>query len=120
MGSDSLARQEIDLRSKWLSEWTGQVTRVEPATGSTTGVPDTFLINAKSAGWLEFKVVGNGGTFEIRTPQRRWHRHFMEYSTASGFCILSTQGFWLINSRAAIEGQHVVGDCLPWDSAPGL
>ena len=112
-----MTRQEIVLRSNFLSEWTGQVTRVEPATGSTTGAPDVFLINQHCAGWVEFKSLDTGGKFEMRPAQRRWHRDFSQYSNASAFCILSTQGFWLINSKFALEDCRVIGSCIPWRSA---
>ena len=113
-------RPEIKLRAQWLTEWAGQVTRIEPTVGSTPGTPDTFLINDIIAGWVEFKTVGAGGEFEIRKEQLRWHRDFSRYSPFSTFCILSVQGWWLVPSIIALETPFVFGHPVPWEHTTGL
>lgn len=114
-----MGREEFKLRSRWLANWRGMVTRFEPTTGSTSGAPDIHVANVAVAGFLEFKVVEPCGTFEIRPSQRVWHSKYASILPNSCFCVLSQQGFWLIPSKIAMKVQKVAGDPLNWDQVRG-
>lgn len=117
--SVAMGREEFKLRSRWLAQWCGMVTRFEPTTGSTSGAPDTFCANVAVAGFVEFKVVEAGGVFDIRPSQVIWHTKYSSIQNNSCFCVLSGQGFWLIPSRVALKTQRVVGDPLNWEQVRG-
>lgn len=106
-----MEREEILLRSGWLKIWPGHSTRVEPAIGGSTGVPDVSLLHADYFGWAEFKVADCDGIFELRRRQKRWHRDFL---AAGGwqavFIVMDREGFWVIPSRAVVEGEGVRRD----------
>jgi hypothetical protein len=114
-----MGREEFKLRAKWLAHWCGMVTRFEPTTGSTAGAPDTHVANAAVAGFVEFKVVEAGGTFEMRQSQMIWHNKYSSIMPNSCFCVLCPQGFWLIPSKVAVRLQKVVGEPLNWDHLRG-
>lgn len=116
-----MGREEFKLRAKWLSSFTGMVTCIEPAIGSTFGAPDTYLVNDSVDGFLEFKMIEVGGTFLMRQNQRIWHLKYQKYRANSGFCILSHQGFWIVPSKMACLDQHIKGEPLDWPSIkPGI
>jgi hypothetical protein len=111
-----MGRDEFKLRSRWLSQWCGMVTRIEPSTGSTFGAPDVHVANASVAGFVEFKVVEAGGTFSIRQNQRLWHAKYQRISPNSAFCIVCQQGFWMLPSKLALLHQRVYGPPMNWEA----
>ena len=115
-----MGREEFRLRAQWLAHWNGMVTRFEPTTGSTAGAPDTHIANPATAGFVEFKVVEAGGTFDLRPSQMLWHSRYSKMLLNSCICVLCQQGFWLIPSRMAVKEQIVVGEPLNWDQIKGI
>ena len=111
-----MGREEFKLRARWLANFTGLVTRIEPTVGSTAGAPDVHLTNAAIDGWVEFKIVEACGTYVIRPSQLVWHSKYSSIRNNSCFCIMCPQGFWLIPSRLAIKLQKVVGDPVNWET----
>lgn len=111
-----MGREELKLRARWLSQWSGMVTRIEPTIGSTFGAPDVHVGNAAVDGFIEFKVLETGGTFRIRQNQRIWHAKYQRIRANSGFCILCQQGFWIIPSKAGLLNQRVTGEPMNWEA----
>jgi hypothetical protein len=111
-----MGREELKLRSRWLSQWCGMVTCIEPSIGSTFGAPDVHVANVVVDGFIEFKVLETGGTFKIRQNQRIWHAKYQRIRPNSAFCILCQQGFWLIPSKPALINQRVAGEPMNWEA----
>jgi hypothetical protein len=110
-----MGREELKLRARWLAEWAGMVTCIEPSIGSTFGAPDVHLVNETVDGFAEFKVVEAEGTFDIRKNQRLWHLRYQKYKPNSCFVVLCQQGFWALPSKMAIVEQRVHGSPVNWD-----
>jgi hypothetical protein len=116
-----MGREELQLRARWLSQWSGMVTCIEPTTGSTFGAPDVHVANAAVDGFIEFKVLDEGGTFMMRQNQRIWHAKYQKLRANSGFCILCQQGFWMMQSRQALQEGRVHGEPVNWlDARPPI
>jgi hypothetical protein len=111
-----MGREELQLRARWLSHWCGMVTRIEPTTGSTLGAPDVHLANESVDGFLEFKIVEPGGTFDIRQNQVVWHSRYVDFKSNSGFCVMCPQGFWMMPSKAALQLGRVIGEPFNWEA----
>lgn len=111
-----MGREEFQLRARWLSQWSGMVTCIEPTIGSTFGAPDVHLANAAVDGFVEFKVLEAGGTFKIRQNQRIWHAKYQRIRSNSGFCIVCQQGFWMMPSKAGLLNQRITGEPMNWES----
>lgn len=65
-------RDEIALRKNWLDAWPCPFTLIEPGIGSTPGCPDGHFSLAHRDGFIEFKVVKEGGTVLLEPSQRLW------------------------------------------------
>jgi hypothetical protein len=57
-----MGREELKLRARWLAEWAGMVTCIEPSIGSTFGAPDVHLVNETVDG---FVVLGQQGFWAL-------------------------------------------------------
>jgi hypothetical protein len=90
------------------------VNRIEPAVGSTSGIPDTLLVRQELLHFVEFKSLEGDGLFTIRPTQRLWHKAFCQHSEASSFCIVNQEGWWMMSSAKALERNQVVGLPVLW------
>jgi hypothetical protein len=90
-------RDEIVLRQKWLEDWPGHATLIEPTIGSTAGAPDASLV-AKSfePGWVEFKALDPDGLFKMEPSQRLWMRDFIRSSSRCAIVAMDNLGFFTI------------------------
>lgn len=90
------------------------VNRIEPATGSTYGLPDVLLVRGDLIHFVEFKALEADGLFSIRPKQRLWHKEFVQQSEASSFCIVNREGWWMMSSVKALERNQVTGAPVAW------
>ncbi len=91
------------LRKPILDMWEGHVSCIEPAIGSTGGVPDCYLAEHPIGGWVEFKVANDKGDFKLEPSQRLWLRSSRAHIDNVAICALDKEGIWLFHAHLAID-----------------
>jgi hypothetical protein len=101
-------RLEIEWRKRWLAEWPGHITCVEPTIGSTDGAPDVMLACRSSLchfdpGWVEFKWIEDGSV-KLEASQRFWMRQFLRHSNRVAVVSMDRDGFYIHPAKEFLLG----------------
>lgn len=123
-------RDELLLRPKWLDEWDGIYSLIEPSIGSTAGVPDAHLIGQGFLpGWVEFKALDEKREFKLRPAQRRWMLDHLPFTRRIAVVLLEEEGCWTFPASLLVdgpprsfeleEGLSTLSPFLPWGCVDG-